>query len=112
VCCGAAAVAPRLFPYFTSLAAGAWWNGMALINNSATANSVTLTAYVQDGTTDTATISVPAFGTVVDLVSNIAWAGTGTPGLPLFIVAAPSGPGLDGFAMIANGAESMGYLPR
>lgn len=112
VCCGAAAVAPRLFPYFTSLTASAWWNGIALVNTGSTANSVTLTAYVQDGTTDTVTVSVPANGMFVDLVSNITWAGTGTGGLPLYIIAAPSTPGLDGFAMIANGAESMGYLPR
>ena len=112
VCCGAAAVAPRVFPYFTSLTAGAWWNGIALVNTSATANSVVLTAFVQDGTTDTVTINVPANGMFVDVLENITWTGTGTGGLPLYIVASPAGPGLDGFAMIANGAESMGYLPR
>lgn len=112
VCCGAPAAAPRTFPYFTSLTAGSWWNGIALVNTAATANSVTLTAFVQDGTTDTFTVSVPANSMFVDLLENITWAGTGTGGLPLYIVATPTIAGLDGFAMIANGAESMGYLPR
>ena len=114
VCCGAPAAAPRTFPYFTSLTAGSWWNGIALVNTAATANSVTLTAFVQDGTTDTFTVSVPANSMFVDLLENITWAGTGTGGLPLYIVATPTIAGLDGFAMIADQVtgESMGYLPR
>jgi len=113
VCCGAAAVAPRLFPYFTSLDGSAgWWDGIALVNTSATANGVTLTAYVQDGTTDTVTISVPANSIVSDILPNLSWAGTGTGGLPLYIIATPTAPGLDGFAMIGDGAQAQGYLPR
>lgn len=112
VSCGAAAGVPRTFPYFTSLAAGAWWNGIAVDNMTGIDITVTLNAFVQDGTTDTATVNVPGRGMFVDLLENISWAGTGTPGLPLYIVASPSAGAIDGFAMIANGAESMGYLPR
>jgi hypothetical protein len=112
-CCAAAAPAGNLrFPYFTSLTAGTWWNGISIINPTAAAGTATLTAFVQDGTMDTAVVAVPAQGVFVDLLSNITWAGTGTGGLPCYIAVLTDYAGPDGFAMIANGSESMGYLPR
>jgi len=109
----------QLCPYVTSLAAGdTYWNGIAIVNNHATAAStVTLTAYKNDGTTATFTTpSIAAGRMYVSLVSAIPWVGTAPTGVPAYITAVAPTPGipagsLQAFVMMADGTHnSMGYL--
>jgi len=109
----------QLCPYVTSLAAGdTYWNGIAIVNNHATAAStVLLTAYKNDGTTATFTTpSIAAGRMYVNLVSAIPWVGTAPTGVPAYITAqAPAGGipvgSLQAFVMMADGTHnSMGYL--
>jgi len=108
-----------LFPYFTSTAAATaanpFWNGIALVNTSSTAGTVTLKVYEQDGSTGTFTTpSIPAYSMFVATLENISFTGTGLGGSRLYIQATSTFGGLDGFGMIANvhTGESMGYLCR
>lgn len=100
-----------LFPYFTSLQGGDYWNGIAIINPSAVAGTVTLTAYQRDGSVATFTTpSIPARGLYVNLLENITWAGA-VSGESLYISVASGNFKPEGFAMMANGAhDSMGYV--
>ncbi len=114
-CCSTATTGSLRFPYFTSLTADAYWNGIAINNRTAAAGTATLTAYEQDGGVGTATVSVPANSMFVDLLENMTWAVvSGTlGGSPCYIDVATDYGNPDGFAMMANGDhESMGYLPR
>jgi len=112
-CPVAGPAALRVFPYFTSLTTGSYWNGIALINNNDVDGTVTLTAYEQDGGVGTAVVAVPARGMFVDLLENITWTGAGLGGSKVYIRAVSDYAGLDGFAMMADGShDSMGYLPR
>lgn len=100
------------FPYFTSLTAGDFWNGIVVTNLSASAGSATFTAYEKDGSSGTATAAVGANSMFVDLLENMTWTGTGLGGQPLYIVVTTNF-NADGFAMMANDShDSMGYLPR
>jgi len=107
------------FPYFTSTnspsGGNPFWNGIALINTSSTAGTVTLALYEQDGSTGTFTTpSIPAHSMFVSTLDNMSFTGTGLGGSRLYIQATSTFSGLDGFGMIANTAtgESMGYLCR
>jgi hypothetical protein len=120
--CPAGAVGPgaaRLCPYVTSLAAGDdFWDGIAIVNTGATAGTVDLKAFKNDGTTATFTTpSIAAGGMYVSLVSSIGWTGTMPHGVPAYITlqassTIPAG-SLDAFVMMADGVNnSMGYLCR
>jgi len=110
VCCSGVAPTTMLtFNYFTSLAAGDYWNGMAIANNTGTAGTCVLTARQLGGGACTATVTVPANGLVVDLLENMTWTGT-VNGAPCFIIGNCDYAGAFGFGMMANGAhDSMGY---
>jgi len=112
--CPSAVVAPTstlTFPYFTSLASGDYWNGIAISNPSSADKTCALTAYQMGGGTCTATITVPATSMFVDLVENIAWTGT-VNGAACYVKALCQYGGAFGFGMMSNGNnDSMGYLP-
>jgi len=109
-----------LYPYFTSLSADVWWNGIAIVNTGATAGSVTLTANEADGSVGTfGPVSIPAKGMYVNLLESIPWVGAGLGGQRCYItVTSTDIPliNLDGFGMLAHddgvSGGSMGYLPR
>jgi len=114
-CCGAG-TGSMFFPYFSSLDAGAYWNGIAITNQTAAAGKATLTAYEKNGGVGQYIADVPADGMFVDLLENITWtvvSGT-LGGSPCFIEVTTDYGTPDGFGMISNYAnqESMGYLPR
>ena len=115
-CPAAAATTTTAFPYFTSLTADAnWWNGIAIVNNSATAGTAVLTAYEQDGSVGTFTTpSIAANSMYVNLLENISWSGVGLGGSPVYISVTSNFPSVLGFGMIANpvSGESMGYLSK
>ena len=70
-----------------------------------------LTAYKADGTTAEATETIPAQTVIAKLVSDLTWTGTTPAEVPAYITAASSTTGLNGFIMMADGANnSMGYL--
>lgn len=110
--------AARLCPYVTSLAGGEnFWNGIAVVNTSAAAGTVTLTAVKSDGSANATytTPSVAAGGMFVSLVSDIPWTGTTPAGVPAFIQVqgATTITAIDAFVMMADDASnSMGYLCR
>lgn len=116
VCCYAVSGSSKLtFPYFTSITAGNWWNGIVILNKSSVSGTATLTAQEQDGSVGTATVNVPAKSMFVDLLSNITWSGTDLGNSPCYITVIPDygeRDDLDGFAMMGNGTEAQGYLPR
>jgi hypothetical protein len=103
-----------LFPYFTRVGLDEfWWNGIAIVNTSSTAGTATLTAYEQDGSVGTATLTIGAKSMFVGLLENITWTGTDVGNSPCYIYVTTTFTGADGFAMLANDAhDSMGYLPR
>ena len=109
---GPGATSSILCPYVTSLAGGgSFWNGIALTNTNESEATVTLTAYKADGTTASATETVPAQGVIAKLVSDLTWTGTTPAEVPAYISATSSTTGLNGFIMMADGANnSMGYL--
>jgi len=110
VCCAAAVSTTLSFPYFTSLTAGDFWNGISISNPTAAAGSCVLTAYEKDGSVGTATVAVGAKSMFVDLLENIVWAGTGLGGVQCYMTAVCNYGGAFGFAMMANGVhDSMGY---
>jgi hypothetical protein len=105
-----------LFPYFTSLDANDFWNGIAIVNTGSTAGTATLTAYEKDGSVGQAVVDVPAKGMYVNLLELMTWTGTGLGGSQCYIQVDTTGiasADLDGLGMIAKSTgESMGYLPR
>jgi hypothetical protein len=107
-----------LFPYFTSLTTGQYWNGIAVINTGATAGNVTLTAQERDGSVGTFSTPLAARGMYVNTLEAIPWVGAGLGGVQCYITVTSTDiplANLDGFGMIAeNGtaADSMGYIPR
>jgi len=110
------------FPYFTSLSADAFWNGIAIINTSSAGGTAKLTAHEKDGTVcESPVITVAAGSMFVDLLENISWNKTSGSGVcsgannqSWISVLSTDFNGMDGFGMIANevSGESMGYLPR
>jgi hypothetical protein len=111
VCCTAVTSDCLLFPYFTSLTADTWWNGIAIVNTSSTDGSADLTAYEADGSVATATVDVAAHSMFCDVLENIAWSGTGLGGSRLYIEVETDFEA-DGFFMMGNGMEAQGGLPR
>jgi len=108
--CTAAVSTTLLYPYFTSLTAGDYWNGIAIGNPTSSAGSCTITAYEKDGSQGTATVAVPGNALFVDVLQNITFAGTGLGGVPLYLSATCNYGGAFGFGMMSNPAgASMGY---
>ncbi|MBI5557276.1 MAG: hypothetical protein HY885_06525 [Deltaproteobacteria bacterium] len=109
-----------IFPYFTSPAAtDAWWDGVAITNESATAGTATVTLYEQDGDSATASIAVAARSMYVNTLTAMISGGVftassgnaGTIGDSRCFLSVSTDFAASGFAMIANTAtgESMGY---
>jgi hypothetical protein len=113
----------RLCPYVTGLnAADAlvspnWWNGIAIVNTSATAGTVTLTAVKADGSAN-ATFTTPSLapgGQYAKMLPAIPWVGTTPAGVPAYITVqgAAGVTTVDAFVMMSNSThDSMGYLCR
>jgi hypothetical protein len=109
VCCAAAAPTTNLtFPYFA--ANTSFWRGMAIVNPGTTAGTAVLTLHDVAGNTATATVSVPAGGMFVDSVDNITWTGSADVDGRSYITAACNYGAAEGFAMMGNGDEAMGYI--
>lgn len=108
-CCGAAAATTNLvFPYFASNAS--FWRGIALVNPGVTSGTVNLTLHNVNGTTATAAVTVPAGGMFVDSLDNITFTGAADPAARSFITATANYAAAEGFAMMGDGNESMGYI--
>lgn len=109
-----------MYPYFTSLSADIWWNGIAIVNTGATAGTVTLTANEADGSVGTfGPVTIPARGMYINLLETIPWVGAGLGGQRCYVTVTSSDiplANLDGFGMLGHDdgvvGGSMGYLPR
>lgn len=101
------------FPYFTSLSAASYWNGIVITNVGTTSGTATLNAYEQDGSTATFTTpEIAGRGMYVNLLENISWSGSGLGDSRCWIRVTTTF-NADGFAMLSNDVhDSMGYLPR
>lgn len=111
-CCTTVTSGHLLFPYFTDYVGSDYWNGIAIVNTSSKSGTATLTAYEQDGSVGTATVTVDAKSMFVSLLENISWTGTDLGNSPCYISVVTDF-SADGFAMLANeNHDSMGYLPR
>ncbi len=109
VCCTSVAATTNLtFPYFAANAS--FWRGMAIINPGTTDGTATLTLHDADGDTATATVSVPAGGMFVDSVDSITWTGAADVDGRSYITAECNYGGAEGFAMMGDGSEAMGYV--
>ncbi len=118
--CPAAGVSNMLlYPYFTQMIGGVYWNGIAIVNLSSSDGTATITVYEADG--DVGTVDVPVkansmyVGLLSDLVSQLTQtSGSGSLGDSRCYIIVSTDFNADGFAMMANSAtgESMGYLPR
>ena len=112
VCCSKTTATTLVFPYFTSLTAGYWWNGIAISNPTGAAGTCTLTAQQMNGKVGTATVAVPANSMFVSWLETMTFAGTGLGASACYITASCNYGGAFGFAMMAtDDHDSMGYLP-
>jgi hypothetical protein len=114
-----------LFPYYTTMATDAWWDGMVVSNIGSTAGTFTAYIYEADGDQGKYTSASIASGKqYVGLLSSMVASATKTGGAGtlgdatcyIWVVANFSA---DGFAMMGStadsavdGSESIGYLPR
>ncbi len=112
-----AASATLIFPYFAT--PGAFWNGIALVNMSNEPSEVDLRLTEVDGDVAEGTVTIQAgqmytntlMGMIQQGVLQLT-AGSGELGDANAYMRA-QGPGIDGFAIMSNGAGvSAGYLPR
>jgi hypothetical protein len=112
-----------LFPYFTPVEADdAWWDGIAIINLTANAGTVTVTLTEMDGDVGTLTVTLPASGMYLNTLSDMLDGMTldtsveGTLGNSdcYIILNAEGTSNIDGFAMMGynDGGWGIGYLPR
>ena len=118
----AAATYNITFPYFTEITGDNFWDGVAIVNESANDGTATLMIYEADGDIFTAEVDVDAQSMyVVDtsallaIASEVSDNGGGVMGDSRFYMTVESTfTPIDGFAMMANPntGESMGYLPR
>lgn len=104
------------FPYFAGTDDG-YWNGIALVNPSATDVNATLNIVEVNGNKAELTVTVPAEGMFVRLVEALSLepgfapdAGNTVPMGAARSYITVKGSGLSGFAMMADGAQSMGYV--
>jgi len=78
-----------ILPFVPSLASGdTYWSGVAISNNSSNDGTVKLTAYKKDGTSATATVTIPSKKMVSGFVYDTAtfpWTGTTPAGVPAYI---------------------------
>jgi len=98
------------FPYFTGLDETNWWNGLAVINPGKTAQDVKLT-FTSEGVSVEKTVTLAGGSVYADLIPNIV----GADGAKLtgrMFVQAEGESAIDGFAMMGDGQQGQGYLPR
>ncbi|NCC62331.1 MAG: hypothetical protein EOM12_15630 [Verrucomicrobiae bacterium] len=105
------------FPYFVSLneMAGGWWAGMAILNPGAGSVDVTIT--FKSGLKTAVLNKTLAGGSMeVGMVNNLIASATGGASFPtdgkIFVDVTPNGGAIDGFAMMGDGMQAQGYLPR
>ena len=105
------------FPYFTAVNDPAWWAGIVITNLADNDGTAKIKIYEKDGDQGEATVDVGALSQYVGLLSNLSFtktSGTGTIGdSKSFIVVCFTGSAtIDGFAMMGDGTQAQGYLPR
>ncbi len=105
------------FPYFTPKNDAEWWAGIVITNLGDNDGTAKIKIYELDGDQGEAEVSVGALSQYVGLLSNLTFtptAGTGTIGdSRSFIVVCFTGSStIDGFAMMGDGTQGQGYLPR
>lgn len=121
--CGSGISNTILFPYFTAIETGAWWNGIAIVNLGSTVGTATITVYEKDG--DVFASQAITLGPTDRLLSKtlddpfFTWtqeSGAGTFGDSDCYVKVTTDFNVDGFGMMGNNSpgndDSMGYLPR
>ena len=121
--CGSGISNTILFPYFTAIETGAWWNGIAIVNLGSTVGAATITVYEKDG--DVFASQAITLGPTDRLIAKtlddpfFTWtkvSGAGTFGDSDCYVKVTTDFNVDGFAMMGNNtpgnSDSMGYLPR
>ena len=106
--CTSSSTSSLTFPYFTSLTAGDYWNGIVIANPNSEAGSCDLTAYEIDGSVGTATVAVPAKSMFVNTLESMTWTGSGLGDVACYIKASCNYGGAFGFFMMSNGTASMG----
>ena len=104
-----------VYPYFTTIDS-AWWQGLTITNLGSADGTAKVYYYEQDGDKATAEINIAANSMFSDLLSNIVMTpdagNAGTIGDSRNYIVVCTDFMADGFAMIANGVDSMGYIPR
>lgn len=121
--CGSGISNTILFPYFTAIETGAWWNGIAIVNLGETVGTATIRVYEKDG--DVFASQALTLGPTDRLLSKtlddpfFTWtreSGAGTFGDSDCYVTVTTDFNVDGFGMMGNNSpgndDSMGYLPR
>jgi len=118
--CGSGISNTILFPYFTAIESGAWWNGIVIVNLGTTVGTATVKVYEKDG--DVFTSQPITLGPTDRLLARtlndpfFVWSGSGTFGDTDCYVKVTTDFNVDGFAMMGNNSpgndDSMGYLPR
>lgn len=121
--CGSGISNTILFPYFTAIETGGWWNGIVVDNLGSTTGTATLRVYEKDGDVfaSQAITLTPTDRILVKLLDDpfFTWtreSGSGTFGDSDCFIRVTTDFATDGFGMMGSNApgndDSMGYLPR
>ncbi|GBC60203.1 hypothetical protein DENIS_1154 [Desulfonema ishimotonii] len=109
-----------LFPYFTNMADGdGWWDGIVITNLASFDGTATIAVYEADGDRGEQEVAVKANSQYVSLLNTIlgdfsmtATAGSGQLGDSSAYIMVTTDFNADGFAMMGDGTQAQGYLPR
>ena len=121
--CGSGISNEILFPYFTAIETGAWWNGIVVVNLGSTSGTAVVKVYEKDGDVfaSQAITLTPTDRMLVKLLDDpfFTWtqeSGAGTLGDSDCYIKVTTDFATDGFGMMGSNApgndDSMGYLPR
>ena len=112
-------IACLTFPYFTATAIGSdeWWDGIVITNLGSNDGTAKIKIYELDGDQGYTEVSVGALSQYVGLLSSLSFTktgGTGTIGdsRSFIVVCFTGSDSIDGFAMMGDGTQAQGYLPR
>lgn len=117
--CQATSSDTLIFPYFTPIQASEmWWDGIVVTNLTSTSGTANFTMYEADGDVGTITgVAIGARSQFVTLLSDVLdqmtqTAGTGTLGDSTNYIMVTTNFNADGFALLGDGTQAQGYLPR
>ena len=122
--CGSGISNTILFPYFTAIKTGAWWNGIVIVNLGTTNGTAVVRVYEKDGdvfASQSIALGPATERMLVKLLDDpfFTWtkeSGSGTIGDTDCYVKVTTDFATDGFGMMGNNSpgndDSMGYLPR